>query len=98
MRAARGGVDLGRDEGVSVPSFDPATREPTGIEARGDTEAHRLIERLMVAANEAVAAWLVDRGLPGIFRVHDQPARGPRRDALAVRAWHWASRPASAPS
>jgi ribonuclease R len=72
VRAARGGVELGRDE--AYVSFDPATREPTGIEARGDTEAHRLIERLMVAANEAVAAWLVDRGLPGIFRVHDQPS------------------------
>jgi ribonuclease R len=28
----------------------------------------------MVAANEAVAEWLVARGLPGLFRVHDSPA------------------------
>jgi ribonuclease R len=27
----------------------------------------------MVAANEAVARWLVERGLPGLFRVHDRP-------------------------
>jgi ribonuclease R len=27
----------------------------------------------MVAANEAVARWLVERGLPGVFRVHDAP-------------------------
>jgi ribonuclease R len=27
----------------------------------------------MVAANEAVARWLTDRGLPGVFRVHDEP-------------------------
>ncbi|MFT3773577.1 MAG: RNB domain-containing ribonuclease [Minicystis sp.] len=72
VRAARGGVELGRDE--AYVSFDPATREPTNIEPRGDTEAHRLVERLMVAANEAVAEWLVARGLPGVFRVHDQPA------------------------
>ena len=71
VRAARGGVELGRDE--AYVSFDPATREPTGIEPRGETEAHRLVERLMVAANEAVAGWLVARGLPGVFRVHDQP-------------------------
>ena len=72
VRAARGGVDLGRDE--AYVSFDPATREPTGIAPRGENEAHRLVERLMVAANEAVATWLADRGLPGVFRVHDQPA------------------------
>jgi ribonuclease R len=72
VRAARGGVDLGRDE--AYVSFDPATREPTAIEPRGENEAHRLVERLMVAANEGVAAWLHDRGLPGVYRVHDQPA------------------------
>jgi ribonuclease R len=72
VRAARGGVDLAHDE--AYVSFDPATREPTAIEPRGESEAHRLIERLMVAANEAVAEWLVTRGLPGVFRVHDQPA------------------------
>jgi ribonuclease R len=71
VRAARGGVDLGRDE--AYVSFDPATREPTGIAPRGENEAHRLVERLMVAANEAVATWLADRGLPGVFRVHDRP-------------------------
>jgi ribonuclease R len=27
----------------------------------------------MVAANESVAGWLVDRGLPGVFRVHPPP-------------------------
>ena len=71
VRAARGGVELAREE--AYVSFDPATREPTGIEPRGETEAHRIVERLMVAANEAVASWLVDRGLPGVYRVHDQP-------------------------
>jgi ribonuclease R len=71
VRAARGGVEVGRDE--AYVSFDPATREPIRVEARGDTEAHRLVERLMVAANEAVAEWLVARGLPGVFRVHGEP-------------------------
>ncbi len=71
VRAARGGVEAGRDE--AYVSFDPRTREPTSVVARGDTEAHRLVERLMVAANEAVAEWLVARGMPGVFRVHDPP-------------------------
>jgi ribonuclease R len=34
----------------------------------------------MVAANEAVAAWLVDRGLPGLFRVHPEPTPERVRD------------------
>lgn len=56
-RQARGGVTAGR--------IDP---EPAGnTSAQG---AHLMIERLMVAANEAVAGWLEDRGLPVIYRVH----------------------------
>lgn len=84
VRAARGGVDLGRDE--AYVSFDPTTREPTGISPRGENEAHRLVERLMVAANEAVAEWLVTRGLPGVFRVHDQPT--PDRIEMLSRFAH----------
>ncbi len=71
VRAARGGVELAREE--AYVSFDPATREPTGLSPRGETIAHRLVERLMVAANEAIARWLVERGQPGMFRVHDEP-------------------------
>jgi ribonuclease R len=71
VRAARGGVELAREE--AYVSLDEATGEPTAVLARKDTEAHRLVERLMVAANEAVAEWLVARGLPGMFRVHDPP-------------------------
>ncbi len=71
VRAARGGVELAREE--AYVSLDEETGEPTSVEARRDTEAHRLVERLMVAANEAVAGWLVARGLPGMFRVHDAP-------------------------
>ncbi|WP_437305142.1 ribonuclease R family protein [Sorangium sp. So ce388] len=71
IRAARGGVELDRDE--AYVTLDAETREPTGVSPRSDTGAHRLIERLMVAANEAVATWLVARGLPSVFRVHDEP-------------------------
>jgi ribonuclease R len=37
------------------------------------TESHRLIEHLMIAANEAVAALLEDRSLPALYRVHERP-------------------------
>ncbi len=71
VRAARGGVELAREE--AYVSFDPATRQPTEVTSRQVTPAHRLVERLMVAANEAVAEWLVTRGRASLFRVHDEP-------------------------
>ena len=37
------------------------------------TESHRLIEFLMIAANEAVASLLQARKLPALFRVHEPP-------------------------
>ncbi|MBS1885213.1 MAG: RNB domain-containing ribonuclease, partial [Actinobacteria bacterium] len=37
------------------------------------TEAHRLIERLMILTNERVAEFLVDRRVPAVYRVHPQP-------------------------
>ena len=37
------------------------------------TESHRLIEHLMIAANEAVATLLETRKLPALFRVHERP-------------------------
>jgi ribonuclease R len=37
------------------------------------TESHRLIEHLMIAANEQVARVLAERGVPALFRVHEKP-------------------------
>jgi ribonuclease R len=37
------------------------------------TESHRLIEHLMIAANEAVARLLTERGVPALHRVHERP-------------------------
>ena len=41
--------------------------------ASEQTESHRLIEFLMIAANEAVAGFLQARKLPALFRVHEPP-------------------------
>jgi ribonuclease R len=40
---------------------------------RTQTESHRLIEHLMIAANEAVARLLFERRIPCLYRVHEQP-------------------------
>jgi len=37
-------------------------------------EAHRLIEEFMVAANEAVASFFLEKEIPSIFRIHPPPA------------------------
>jgi ribonuclease R len=37
------------------------------------TEAHRLIEHLMIAANEQVAGLLESRRVPALYRVHEPP-------------------------
>jgi ribonuclease R len=44
-----------------------------GISSRSQTESHRLIEQLMIAANEAVAELLQRRGVPCLYRVHERP-------------------------
>jgi ribonuclease R len=40
---------------------------------RRQTESHRLIEHLMIAANEAVAELLARHKAPCLYRVHEQP-------------------------
>ncbi len=43
------------------------------IAAREQTESHRLIEHLMIAANEAVARHLAAGSVPCLYRVHERP-------------------------
>ena len=72
--------------------FEQAEVEPAVVEGKltvRETEPHarayRLIERLMVAANEAVAGWLVARGVPALYRAHEgvDPDRAGRLEAAA---------------
>ena len=60
QRDARGGVDAWRgDRDPQIPA--------------GEDNAHLLVERLMVATNEAVASWLEQRGMPVLARAHAAP-------------------------
>jgi ribonuclease R len=45
----------------------------TALVPSQQTESHRLIEHLMIAANEAVATLLESRKLPALYRVHERP-------------------------
>jgi ribonuclease R len=45
----------------------------TEISPRAQTESHRLIEHLMIAANEAVARQLAQASVPCLYRVHERP-------------------------
>jgi ribonuclease R len=64
---------------LAVESAEPEFRfsregHVTELGSSVQTESHRLIEHLMIAANEAVAALLESRGLPTLYRVHERPA------------------------
>ena len=56
----------------------------TGVRAAERNRAHRLIEELMVAANECVARMLVWGRQLGIFRVHERPSAGKLAELQAV--------------
>jgi ribonuclease R len=82
LALARGAAAaLGERRGTTsldVESFEPEfsfDRDGTVIGARAvrQTESHRLIERLMILANEQVARLLERRRVPAIYRVHGQP-------------------------
>jgi len=47
--------------------------EMTGYEIEGNDRSHQLIEECMVAANEAVALELAERGIPLVSRFHEPP-------------------------
>lgn len=68
--AARGSLSLDRPE----PVFDlDAAGDPVGIALRARGDAERLIEQFMLTANEAVATLLHDRGIPCVYRIHEDP-------------------------
>jgi ribonuclease R len=82
LAAARAiATDLGEHRGATsldVESFEPEFRfdaagNVVGAHGVAQTEAHRLIERLMILTNEQVAERLQRERVPAIYRVHAQP-------------------------
>jgi ribonuclease R len=62
---------------LDVESFEPEfrfeDRQVVGAHSVAQTEAHRVIEHLMVLTNERVADLLESRRIPTLYRVHEQP-------------------------
>jgi len=70
MREKRGALDF------DLPEFRVVLDEhglPLRMEKRARMESHRLVEECMLAANEAVAKFFQDEGLPSIYRYHGEP-------------------------
>ena len=70
MRARRGAIDFDLPESKIVLGEGG---EVAAIERRPRNRAHRIVEELMLAANEAVARHFAHRDLPTVYRVHGLP-------------------------
>ena len=73
-REERGSIDFDLPE--PVIQFDEHG-QMRGITCAERTWANRLIEEFMLAANECVATWIEDLGVPSLYRIHEKP--DPRR-------------------
>jgi len=67
-----------RRDSLEFGSFEPSFEFDSGgdvtcVRYEQQTESHRLIEMLMILANEQVAGYLADRRLPTLYRVHERP-------------------------
>jgi ribonuclease R len=70
LQERRDSLELGAPE----PAFDfDAEGHVTAVRYEEQTESHRLIEQLMILANEQVAGYLADARLPTLYRVHERP-------------------------
>ena len=68
--AARGALELEESDARILLGADGIPKEILRRE-RGDAE--RMIEQFMLAANEAVATLLTEKGCPCVYRVHEPP-------------------------
>jgi len=73
-REERGSIDFDLPE--PVIEFDEHG-QMRGVTRAERTWANRLIEEFMLAANECVAVWIEDLGVPSLYRIHEKP--DPRR-------------------
>ncbi|MBM3665377.1 MAG: RNB domain-containing ribonuclease, partial [Actinobacteria bacterium] len=68
-RMRRGALDIVTGE----PRFRFDGDRIVSVEMETQTESHSLIEECMIAANEAVARFLIAKRVPALYRVHADP-------------------------
>jgi len=73
-RERRGSIDFDLPEPLIEFDEFGAMKSVTRAERNW---AHRLIEEFMLSANECVASWLENLGVPSLYRIHEKPE--PRR-------------------
>ncbi|WP_419805502.1 ribonuclease R family protein [Terriglobus sp.] len=69
-RVRRGSIDFDLPEAVIEFDERGAMR---GVVRSERAWANRLIEEFMLCANECVARWIEGQGVPGMYRIHEQP-------------------------
>ena len=69
-RKARGALDL---ESTEIKFICDSNGEPIGVEKRVQQDGEKLIEDLMIAANEIVSETIESMGLSFIYRIHEKP-------------------------
>ncbi|HEX5235559.1 MAG TPA: RNB domain-containing ribonuclease [Silvibacterium sp.] len=69
-RDRRGSIDFDLPEPVIEFDEFGAMKSVTRSERNW---AHRLIEEFMLAANESVASWIENLGVPSLYRIHEKP-------------------------
>lgn len=69
-RRSRGALDFDLPEA----KIDVVDGTPRKVAAAPRWESHRLIEEFMLLANTSVAEYLFSRGVPLLFRIHEEPA------------------------
>ncbi len=69
-RKRRGSIDFDLPEAEVI--LDDAGKVEAIVEAERNI-AHKLIEEFMLLANETVATYLEGRGMPSLYRIHEQP-------------------------
>lgn len=67
---ARGALELEVGEAEIVLDKDGI---PCDVIRRERGDAERMIEQFMLTANEAVATYLTEKGIPCVYRVHEEP-------------------------
>ena len=90
-RRERGSLDFDLPESRVVLDEDGA---PVDVRRLERLEAHRLVEDWMIAANEAVARWTVEQGVPALYRVHEDPPEEKLEDIQSLASEFGLSFPA----